>query len=651
MTTPADGLILTQEDLAQLRHTLRTPISQVVAQAELLLQERACGDNWACKAAMDQALFAAREALTYIESCLPSKPGRIDGAALHLLRTALSNAHDRIHTSTAAVLGARPPVVDDQVRGDIVRMRTAADQLVMPLTGIPNLSPVISTIFEPLPRKSGPWGEAPETSQGGRVLVVDDTEQNRRLLERSLTRVGYTVVTAPGGSDALARVAAAEFDVILLDVMMPDMDGRTVLQRLKESPATHDIPVLMISALSEVDTAVECIELGADDYITKPYSLALLYARVMACVERSRRRRSEVQYLRAVQLLTDAARSVEDGHYGRDALAEVARRDDELGGLARVFDTMAAQVQAREALLVDRYRALREDIRTVKPETVESASVTDELAVGTVVSDRYTIVRLIGRGGWGTVYEAEDGQLAERIALKALMPARPGAAEIALERFKSEIRHARRISHENVVRTHDFGESDGLVYVTMELVEGITVRHLLENRRRLGVASTLAIGTQLARALDAAHRQGVIHRDVKPENILLDANGIAKVMDFGIAQFSQRPSRLTESGTTLGTPEYMAPEQLLEDPVDERTDLYSAGVVLFECLTGRPPHQAQSAIALVAKILVEPCPDPASLADDIPPALSAIVLSLLAREKNDRPPSAARLLELLTPLA
>jgi serine/threonine protein kinase len=271
--------------------------------------------------------------------------------------------------------------------------------------------------------------------------------------------------------------------------------------------------------------------------------------------------------------------------------------------------------------------------------------------VGVVVSDRYEITRLIGRGGWGTVYEAQDRQLAERVALKALMPARPGDAEIVLERFKSEIRLARRISHENVVRTHDFGESDGLVFVTMELVEGITVRHLLENRRRLGVASTLAIATQLARALDAAHRQGVIHRDIKPENILLDANGIAKVMDFGIAQFSQRPSRLTQSGTTLGTPEYMAPEQLLEDPVDERTDLYSAGVVLFECLTGRLPHQAQSAISLVAKILVEPCPDPATFADDIPPALSAVVLSLLAREKVDRPPSAARLLDLLLPLA
>ena len=164
------------------------------------------------------------------------------------------------------------------------------------------------------------------------------------------------------------------------------------------------------------------------------------------------------------------------------------------------------------------------------------------------------------------------------------------------------------------------------------------------------LASTLAIAGPLVSALEAAHRNGVIHRDIKPENIMLDAAGVVKVMDFGIARLVETPSRMTQKGIAMGTPSYMAPEQLLEDPIDERTDLYAVGVVLFECLTGRLPHEAESNIALVAKILVEPCPDPAELVPEIPPALAAVVRSLLAQGRDERPVNAARLAELLAPI-
>ena len=184
----------------------------------------------------------------------------------------------------------------------------------------------------------------------------------------------------------------------------------------------------------------------------------------------------------------------------------------------------------------------------------------------------------------------------------------------------------------------------------MELVEGITVRELLSTRGRLGVESTLAIGEQLARALDAAHRQGVVHRDIKPDNILLDASGVLKVMDFGIARFAARPNTLTRAGTVLGTPAYMSPEQLLEEPVDERSDLFATGVVLFECLTGRRPFEAVNPFALIAKLLHEAPPDPSSLCPDVSPALAAAILSLLAKRPDDRPANAARLGELLRSL-
>ena len=156
---------------------------------------------------------------------------------------------------------------------------------------------------------------------------------------------------------------------------------------------------------------------------------------------------------------------------------------------------------------------------------------------------------------------------------------------------------------------HDFGEFDGLHYLTMEYVEGLTARALLDSRGRLGVAAVLALAAQLAQALAAAHAQGVIHRDIKPQNLLLDERGILKVMDFGVSRLADSAGGVREAGLLIGTPAYMAPEQLLGDDVDERTDLYATGVVLFECLTGRLPFEAESPVALVARVLQEspPC--------------------------------------------
>jgi serine/threonine protein kinase len=220
-----------------------------------------------------------------------------------------------------------------------------------------------------------------------------------------------------------------------------------------------------------------------------------------------------------------------------------------------------------------------------------------------------------------------------------------------IERFKTEIRLARHITDKHVVRTHDFGERDGICYLTMEYVEGLTVRELLDTRGRLGVAPTLAIATQLAQSLAAAHEQGVIHRDIKPQNLLLDREGGLKVMDFGIARLAGGTSGLTEVGMTIGTPDYMSPEQMLGEAVTEGSDLYSVGVVLFECLTGRLPFVANSAVALIAKSLREQPPDPASLNSEIPASLSALVLRLLGKTPDQRPANARELGRLLAELA
>jgi serine/threonine protein kinase len=277
--------------------------------------------------------------------------------------------------------------------------------------------------------------------------------------------------------------------------------------------------------------------------------------------------------------------------------------------------------------------------------------VTDaSLKDGDRFADRYEIRAAIGAGGMGSVYRAFDRELEEDVAIKMLKPALMTDRTL-VERFKQEIRLARRISHPNVVRTHDLGEWDGMYYLTMEFVEGITVRDLIDSRGQLGVSAALAIGTQLAAALTVAHEQGVVHRDVKPQNLLLDASGVLKVMDFGVARLAEGKSTLTEVGLAVGTPAYMSPEQLLAEPLDARSDLYSVGVVLFECLTGSLPFEADSPVSLIARMLNEEARAPVDLNGDVPPALSSLVLSLLAKQPDDRVRSAEELGKRLAEIA
>jgi serine/threonine protein kinase len=177
----------------------------------------------------------------------------------------------------------------------------------------------------------------------------------------------------------------------------------------------------------------------------------------------------------------------------------------------------------------------------------------------------------------------------------------------------------------------------------MEHVEGITVRELIDTRGQLEISSTLAIGSQLSTALDAAHEQGIIHRDIKPQNLLLDPDGVLKVMDFGIARLAEKTSTLTEAGLVVGTPSYMSPEQLLSEAIDVRSDLFAVGVVLYECLTATLPFEAEAPVALIAKILSEEPLAPRTLNSDIPEALSELILCLLAKNPDDRIQTAAEL--------
>src|SRR5687768_1791920 len=221
-----------------------------------------------------------------------------------------------------------------------------------------------------------------------------------------------------------------------------------------------------------------------------------------------------------------------------------------------------------------------------------------QIVAGQVLTGRYRIVDLIGEGGSGTVYKAVDENLGEEVALKVLRPDRLSDEDV-LRRFRNESSVGRRVTHRTVVRIRDLPEQDGFAFLVMDYVAGTSLSTLLRERGRLPQDEALAITRQVAAALGEAHSQGVVHRDLKPGNVLLDGEGTAFVTDFGVARSLHTP--LTMTGEILGTPDYLSPEQARGEPVDGRSDLYSLGLVLVEMLGGRSPFAGGTMLEVLAQ--------------------------------------------------
>ena len=283
------------------------------------------------------------------------------------------------------------------------------------------------------------------------------------------------------------------------------------------------------------------------------------------------------------------------------------------------------------------------------------------LTPGVVVAERYEIQDVVGVGGTGIVYRAVDRTLDEVLALKMLRPGLVADDPRAREELKQELRLTRRVSHRNIVRTYDFGTTrTGVPFLSMEYVEGTSLQAVLAHRGALPSSVVLALAKQLMRALDAAHEQGVMHGDIKPANLLLTFDGLLKVTDFGGAALVRRPGPPRAgaeeragppllAGAVVGTPEYMAPELLLGGAPDVSADLYAAGMVLHECLSGSTPFQGETPREFLARKLDTPpamrVPGPRPTRD--PESLAAIVAAMTAFESDDRPPSAAAVSMLL----
>ena len=273
-------------------------------------------------------------------------------------------------------------------------------------------------------------------------------------------------------------------------------------------------------------------------------------------------------------------------------------------------------------------------------ETLEAPK--KDLTRGTVFAGRYEIIEELGEGGMGKVFRVEDKKLQQEVALKLIKP------EVAhdkktIERFRNELKLARNIRHKNVCGMFDLGEAEGAHFITMEYVRGEDLRSFIHRSGQLAAGTAVRIAKQLCEGLSEAHKLGVVHRDLKSSNIMIDKKGSVRIMDFGIAR-SMEAKGMTGAGVVIGTPEYMSPEQAEAKDVDQRSDIYSFGVILYEMLTGQRPFEGDTPLSIAMKHKGEAPRDPKELNPQISVGLSQLVLKCLAKVNKDRYQSADQVL-------
>ncbi len=449
-----------------------------------------------------------------------------------------------------------------------------------------------------------------------RILLVDDDATNLDVLRRTLEGHGYRLFFARSGEDALAVARRAHPALILLDVVMPGIDGYETCCRLKDDPDTHDAAVIFLSALDDAKDKVRGFEAGAVDFVTKPFQGAEVLARVQ----------SHLSIQRLLRRTPEAGPTTP--HAGQE---------DETSN--RLEDDQQSRADSSRQTIITR----------------AAAAGVPVFRTGEVVAYRFRIVRYLAKGGMGELYEAEDLELHERVALKTIL-SNIAADERSVLLFKREVHLARQVTHANVCRIFDVfrhrpagdgGSAGEVVFLAMELLHGETLADRLARDGRWSALDALPIVRQLAAGLAAAHRVGVVHRDFKSHNVMLveptppDRDLRAVITDFGLAQRSAHDQRtsvalLSDTDEISGTPAYMAPEQVEAGPVTPATDIYALGVVLFEMVTGTLPFMAETPMRTAVKRLQEPPPSPRTHVPDLDLRWETTILRCLARAPADR---------------
>jgi len=593
------------DPLSHLRHEVHTPLNAIIGYSEMLLEDAESSGLIAFTSRLQKIHATGNHLLALAKDVLD--PAKIIAHRQHENLMAVANEiHDRLAIPLSVVIDSSEWLARDTeasgqaaAAADLQKIHTAGKRLQQYLQDIArpgarfNDEAVAEQIFPAaVPTvfvNANQTRVDARVDERGFVLVVDDNEMNRDILSRILLRRGHRVLLAANGREALEMLAAQPFDLVLLDILMPELDGYEVLERLKASPAHDGLPVIFISAFDDLPEKIKAFRAGAVDYITKPFQAEEVLARA----------ENQLKIMRLQQQLQEQNQ-------------ELLRRNAQL-------------VQAQK----------RTDI-------VFSA-LADALP-GAVLDQKYRLEEKIGSGGFGAVFRATHLGLNRAVAVKVFRPMPGNDSPEGLKRFRLEGVSASRINHPNAVTVLDCGISQaGIAYLVMELLEGHSLADELQQNGSLPLARVIEITLPVCQVLAAVHERGIVHRDIKPDNIFLHRTSdgeIVKVVDFGLAKiFGDAAAAQTMTGGIIGTPAYIAPERVNGDSYDGRTDVYSLGVIMFQMLTGRAPFEAKEGgvMALMLMHLMKEPPRLRDLNPLVPQEIEALVLQTLRKDPETRP--------------
>lgn len=455
------------------------------------------------------------------------------------------------------------------------------------------------------------------------ILIVDDEEDFHKSINFRLRSEGITNFECCQDSrEVLPRLDQKKYSLILLDLFMPHISGEELLPKIFEK--IQKIPVIVITAHKDIDKAVECMSQGAIDYLVKPFDTPRLLEKISKGLDFFGKPQIEIAKISS----EIKGKKIDKGNVGLyyklgqlyEKIEDFAKAADFYGDIAK-FDPVYPGIQEK----LEKFKKLKADI------------------IQRYHKDRYDKIEEVGKGSFGVVYKARDTILDRMVALKILHH-RQDSKKRDIERFMSEAKKVAKLSHVNIVGVYDCERIGNDYFISMEFIEGKHLGILIDNKHPIPIPYILVIAKNLFAALDHSHQHEIIHRDIKPKNIMISYKNEVKVVDFGIAMLRGELKR--ENGNTIyGTPFYMSPEQIENSTIDHLSDIYSVGVTLFHLVTGIVPFNGLSPMEIMSKHLSEPIPSIKMYRNDVPEKLIQIIEKCMAKKREHRYQNARKVIK------
>ncbi len=420
------------------------------------------------------------------------------------------------------------------------------------------------------------------------MLVVDDEQDIRTYLQTILQEEGLTVRCVPNATEALTLINEDKPQLIVLDLMMPEMPGDELCRIIKSDPALKDIVVFILTSKGDLETKLACFSSGAEEYLVKPIDPRELTARVGRFI----RLIDELKMPTALP----SSEAISKTKLATDGATSAPKSDPDVPSLA-LSDYSFLNFQSSYGV--------------------------------------YKVESLVGKGGMGQVFKAHDEQLDRYVAVKVLAAKLSSSPEF-VARFRREAKVLASINHPGIASIYSFSEQKGEHYFAMQWCSGGSLGDLIRKKGKVEPMTGVDIIYQCAQALNAASKKGIVHRDIKPSNLMFDENQLIKIVDFGLAYAEQISTNLTQGGEFLGTPSYMAPEQAKSPSVDHRADIYSLGITFYHMLYSKLPFQATSPIEMVIKHTSHPFPEYDSQDGKLPKSVYRIIEKMTQKESSKR---------------